>query len=66
MSRVEAIESEIKQLSASEFAELREWLFQEDAELWDRQIELDAASGKLDRLFAQAESEHRTGKTREL
>ena len=66
MSRVEAIESEIRQLSTAEFAELREWLLHEDAEAWDRQIEKDAAAGKLDKLFRQAEADHRAGKTREI
>lgn len=66
MSRVEAIESEIKQLSAAEFAELREWLLHEDAEAWDRQIEQDAASGKLDQLFRNAEADHVAGKSREI
>lgn len=66
MSRVEAIESEIRQLSPAEFAELREWLLHEDAEAWDRQIERDAASGRLDALFGQAEADHRAGKSREI
>ncbi|HWD38685.1 MAG TPA: hypothetical protein VG944_07540 [Fimbriimonas sp.] len=51
MSRVEAIELEIKQLSAMEFAELREWMLNEDAAAWDRQFEEDASSDKLDVLF---------------
>ena len=51
MSRVEAIESEIRQLSPAEFAELREWLLGEDTAEWDRQFESDAISGRLDILF---------------
>lgn len=66
MSRVEAIESEIRQLSPSEFAELREWLLHEDAEAWDREIEQDAASGKLEKLFQQALADHGAGKSREI
>jgi len=66
MSRVEAIESEIRQLTPAEFSELREWLLAEDAEAWDRQIERDAASGRLDALFHQADADHKAGKSREI
>lgn len=66
MSRVEIIESEIRQLSPKEFAELREWLLREDAEVWDRKIEQDAASGRLDLLFSKAESDHKAGMSREI
>jgi hypothetical protein len=51
MTKLEAIEEEIKSLSPGEFAELREWLLERDSDEWDRQIERDAASGKLDKLF---------------
>lgn len=60
MSKVEAIEAEIRQLSPAEFSELREWILAEDAEAWDRQIERDAASGRLDALFQRAEVDPRT------
>jgi len=66
MSRVEAIESEIKQLSPTEFAELREWLLGEDAAAWDRQFESDATSGRLDIMFKQAEVDHKAGKSRKI
>ncbi|MBV9494743.1 MAG: hypothetical protein JOZ54_10900 [Acidobacteria bacterium] len=54
MTKVEQLEEEIQKLSASDFAELRTWVLERDWEEWDRQIERDAASGKLDRLFAAA------------
>lgn len=63
MSKVEQLEQEIEKLSPSEFAELRTWLLERDWEEWDRQIEQDAASGKLDRLFAEAREAHRQGKS---
>ena len=66
MSRVEAIESEIKRLSPTEFTELRDWLFEQDASNWDRQFEDDAASCGLDSLFEKAEKDHRAGKSREI
>ena len=66
MSRVEAIESEIKQLSPSEVAQLREWLLTEDAASWDRQFEHDATAGRLNDLIKKAEEDHQAGKSREI
>ena len=66
MTKLEQIESEIKQLSAEEFAKLRDWLLELDAQEWDRQIEQDAASGKLDKLFERSVADHRAGKSREI
>jgi len=37
-----------------------------DAEGWDRKIERDAASGKLDRYFEEAVADHRAGKSTEI
>jgi hypothetical protein len=36
------------------------------AEGWDHDIERDAASGKLDKLFARSIADHRAGKSREI
>jgi hypothetical protein len=37
-----------------------------DAEAWDCEIERDAASGKLEKLFAISLADHRAGKSREI
>ena len=66
MTKLEALEEQIKKLSPGELAQLREWLLERDAEEWDRQIERDAASGKLDKLFEKSVADHRTGKSREV
>lgn len=66
MTKLEQLESEIQKLSADEFAQLREWLLELDAESWDRQIEQDAASGKLDKLFEKSVVDHRAGKSRQI
>jgi hypothetical protein len=63
MSKVEILEEEIKKLSAEEFVELRNWLLDRDWENWDRQIERDAESGKLDHIFEEAREAHRQGKS---
>ena len=66
MTRVEQLEQQIVQLDPSEFAQLREWLLEQDWAEWDLQIERDAASGKLDRLAKQALADHAAGKSRLL
>ena len=66
MTKVQAIEEEIKNLSPSELAELRDWLLEHDWAEWDRQIERDSASGKLETLFAKARLDHASGKSTKL
>jgi hypothetical protein len=59
MSTVQEIEAAISKLSETDFAELRGWI-------WERDIESDAVSGKLDYLAEEALNEHRSGKTKQL
>ena len=66
MTKVQAIEEQIKTLSSGELAELRDWLLEHDWSEWDRQIEMDAASGKLEKLFAKALQDHADGKSTTL
>lgn len=66
MTRLEQIEQEITKLSPEEFAQLRDWVLEQDWEEWDRQIERDAATGKLDRLMKQALADHAAGETRPI
>ncbi|HEY7609876.1 MAG TPA: hypothetical protein VIF14_11645 [Alphaproteobacteria bacterium] len=66
MIRVQKIENEIRALTAAERSTLRSWFLDYDAELWDTQIEADAAAGKLDKLAKAALDEHRRGKTKKL
>jgi len=66
MTKIEQIQSSIEQLSAEEIAELREWLEELDARLFDEKIERDAASGKLDKLADEALAAHRAGRSRKL
>ena len=66
MTKVEALEEEIGKLSAVELAELRAWFAEREADEWDREIERDAASGKLDKLFEKSVADHRAGKSREI
>lgn len=66
MTKLEQIETEIKKLSPEEFSRLRDWLLELDADEWDRQIERDAASGKLDKLFEKSIADHQAGKSRAI
>jgi hypothetical protein len=66
VTRVQALEQEIERLSPEELVELRVWLDEREAEAWDREIERDAASGKLDKLFEKSMADHRAGKSREI
>jgi hypothetical protein len=59
MSTVQEIEAAISKLTESELTELRSWI-------WERDIENDAVSGKLNYVAEEALQEHRTGKTRRL
>jgi hypothetical protein len=57
MSNVEEIEAAIQELSPQQLQELRSWFAQFDAARWDKQIEEDASSGRLDEIAVQAISE---------
>jgi hypothetical protein len=66
MSRVEQVEQQIAELDQSELKALRAWFERYDAEVWDRQIESDAKSGKLSRLAERALTDHQAGQSTEL
>jgi hypothetical protein len=44
----------------------REWFAQFDAAAWDRQIEADLRSGKLDALAEKAKRGHAAGRSAKL
>ncbi len=66
MTRIQALEKEVRSLAHDELAEFRAWFARFDAAQWDRQIESDVAAGKLDRLAARALAAHERGESREL
>jgi len=66
MGNVKSIEKAVESLPPSELAEFRHWFAEFDAEAWDKQIEQDANSGKLDSLAAEALADYRYGPAREL
>ncbi|MFY9268189.1 MAG: hypothetical protein WAO55_00400 [Candidatus Manganitrophaceae bacterium] len=66
MSKVEKIQAAIESLAEEEYARLRQWFSERDWEKWDRQIEADSGSGKLDFLIKEARDEKAKGKLKEL
>lgn len=65
MSTVKEIEEAIAQLPKDEFWELTDRLVARRNAEWDREIEEDAAAGRLDFLFEEAEAERKAGLLRE-
>ena len=66
MGNVKTIEKAVESLPPSELAEFRRWFAEFDAAAWDKQIEQDAAAGKLDGLAAEALADYRADPTRDL
>ena len=66
MSRVEEIEDRVRHLSGPELRELRAWLDDFEAEIWDKQIDADSRAGKFDALIERALADERDGKTTDL
>ena len=66
MTNIERIEEQIRKLSSQEFAQLRDWILEQDWSSWDKQIETDARAGKLDDLAKEALEDHKAGRTRPL
>ena len=62
MDTAQEIQLAVFQLSADELARFQEWFDKYDAEVWDRQFEEDAKSGKLDPYAEQAIADFRANK----
>jgi hypothetical protein len=66
MTRLEALEREVENLSPEELAAFRDWFAEYAWQAWDRQLERDVAAGKLDELAEEALAEDRRGESREI
>lgn len=66
MTNVQSIEREVEKLTPAELAAFRAWFLEHDWQVWDRQIEKDAAEGRLDRFAAEALAEFERGETKDL
>ena len=54
MTKIEELEMAVSSLPEEDYSQFRQWFLQRDWEAWDRQIEADAKSGKLDFLAQEA------------
>ena len=59
------IKSAVRELSPKELAELAAFILKQDNAAWTRQMEEDAAGGKLDFLFEEADGERAAGRLRD-
>ena len=66
MTTVQEIQAAIQSLSCDDLTYLREWMMELYWEEWDREIEKDSASGKLDFLVNEALTEKARYELQEL
>ena len=66
MSELEELERRIRSLAPADLAKFRAWFAEFDHALWDRQIESDAKTGKLDRLVNEAQADYKAGKAKKI
>jgi hypothetical protein len=66
MTKIQALEKKVSELSHDELAEFRQWFDSYNSNQWDSRIEADANAGKLDQLAARALEAHRSGESREI
>jgi len=66
MSKVDKLKSEIEGLQKEELAELMRWLSEKYWERWDKELQADAESGKLDFLVREALDEKAKGTLKDL
>ena len=66
MVQIAKIKKEIEQLPKQEYVNLRQWFAEKDWEAWDKQIEEDSNSGKLDFLAKEALQEKNNDKLKAL
>jgi hypothetical protein len=60
------LEQAVTQLSEEELIRFRAWFDEYYAEMWDKQIEQDAKSGRLDNLLAKVDEEYKAGLSKPL
>ena len=66
MNKVDILKSEVQELNIDELAAFGKWFRVYDSTAWDRQIEEDTRTGKLDKVAEEALVEHRAGQTKEF
>jgi hypothetical protein len=62
MSNIDDLEAAVRGLSPEDRAAFRAWYAEFDAAEWDKQLEADAAAGRLDWLVAEARDDRKQGR----
>jgi len=63
---VEQLENAIANLPPDEFARLAKWFVEYEAEQWDRQIEADQRTGRLNAVIQRARDDITAGRSKPL
>ncbi|MFS0518448.1 hypothetical protein ACEYW6_27535 [Nostoc sp. UIC 10607] len=66
MNSLPEIEAAIMQLSEGEMRDLSNWLQEYLNDAWDKQIETDAKSGRLDQLIQRAKADIEANRVKPL
>lgn len=66
MSTVEEIESAVSQLAPMDYAKFRQWLSDYHNRMWDKEMERDAQTGRLDDLAKEALDDLKSGRCTKL
>jgi len=66
MKRIEELTNEVQQLNREDLAAFRDWFRKYDSDKWDKEIEEDISSGRLESLSKKAITDHKAGRTKEL
>lgn len=66
MTRIEEIENAVASLPGDEYRQFRDWFLERDWAQWDKQIQGDSESGKLNFLVKEAMEEKSRGNLRDL
>lgn len=66
MVKVDEIKLAIESLPEDDYVQLRQWFSEKDWQKWDRQVEEDSQSGKLDFLIKEALDEKESGELKDL
>jgi hypothetical protein len=66
MTKAEELEKAVASLPQEEYSQFRRWFLDRDWDQWDREIEADAAGGKLDFLRQEAAEAKRNNQLKDL
>jgi len=66
MPDIKSLEAAVEALPLPALAQFRRWFTEFDSAAWDRQLESDASTGKLDALLDEAAEDYKSQPHRQL